>query len=291
MASSQKCVKCGFELTDTSASVCPMCGTVVETMSGTAPGATLSTNAARPGARILIGALVQFAIATIFMLVFGFPKFMIAIFGIMIVLGTALSALAKQIPIAARPTPQLPVVHAASFKVLSLAIALCLMALVSTLLFGFVIFLNNWNDWHRYEGQPYHRTNFVVMQTYYQRGYKGAVDAYASGMVDGNREWMGLRPYLQTVPRSHAELDARVPSGTSIPIYLFPEMKGRSRVLVYSDTPAAEGYHRAAINALDYGLGGAALGAALIFVLIRLRRFCFAETDSSIQQLAASQGG
>ena len=76
-----------------------------------------------------------------------------------------------------------------------------------------------------------------MTHTYYQRGSKGAVDAYASGMVDGNREWMSLRPYLPTVPRSEAELDQRVPIGTSIPIDLFPEMKGRLRVRVYSDTP------------------------------------------------------
>jgi hypothetical protein len=66
-------------------------------------------------------------------------------------------------------------------------------------------------------------------------------------------------------------------------------MKGRLRVRVYSDTPPAEGYHRTAMNAVNYGLGGAALSAAVIFVLIRLRRMCFAETDSSIQPLAASQ--
>ena len=282
MASIQKCVRCGFELTDTSASVCPMCGTSV---SGVTSGTKITSSS-----RIWIGALVQFAFATTFMLVFRFPKFIIAIFGIMVVVGTALSAWAKQRTLAPR-APQRPLSHPTLFKLLSLGIAVCSLALFSIVLFGFVIFLNNWNDWHRYEGQPYHRTDFVVTQTYYQRGYKGTVDAYASGMVDGNREWMGLRPYLPTVPRSEAELDERVPDGTSIPIYLFPEMKGRLRVRVYSGTPTAEGYHRAAIDAVDYGLGGAALSAALIFVLIRLRRLCFAETDSSIQQWSASQGG
>ncbi|MGC2474008.1 MAG: hypothetical protein WA485_06715 [Candidatus Sulfotelmatobacter sp.] len=288
MASIRKCPKCGYELADTSSAACPMCGTVLGTADGITPEP--GANAARSGARIWIGALLQFAVLTTFMLVFRFPKFMIAFFGVIIVLGTALSAWAKQRQLAPRPGPR-PLSHPTLYKVLSLGIAFCSVVLFSTLLFGFVIFLNNWNDWHRYEGQPYHRTDFVVTHTYYQRGSKGAVDAYASGMVDGNREWMSLRPYLPTVPRSEAELDQRVPIGTSIPIDLFPEMKGRLRVRVYSDTPAAEGYHRAAINALDYGLGGAALSAAVIFVLIGLRRLCFAETDSSIQQLAASQGG
>jgi hypothetical protein len=44
---------------------------------------------------------------------------------------------------------------------------------------------------------------------------------YASGMVDGQREWIGLYPYLHPRPRNEAELDERVPIGTSIPIYLF----------------------------------------------------------------------
>jgi len=259
-----------------------MCGTSI---SGIPSGTKIASSS-----RIWIGALVQFAFATTFMLVFKFPKFMIVFFGVMIVIGTAFSAWAKQRTLAPR-APQMPLSHPTLFKLLSLGVAICSLALFSIVLFGFVIFLNNWNDWHRYEGQPYHRADFVVMRTYYQRGSKGAVDAYASGMVDGSREWMGLRPYLQTVPRSPEDLETRVPVGTSIPIYLFPEMKGRSRVRVYSDTPTAESYHRAAMNAVNYGLGGVALSAAMIFVLIRLRRLCFAETDPSIQRLAASQGG
>ena len=252
-------------------------------ISGTTSGARI---ASRPN--LWIGALVQFAFMTTFMLVFRFPKILIAFFGVMIVLGTTLTGWAKRKQLAPRP-PQRPLSHPTLFKVLSLGIAFCSLVLFSTLLFGFVIFLNNWNDWHRYQGQPYHRTEFVVAHTYYQRGSKGSVDAYASGIVEGQREWMGLRPYLTTVPRSEAELDDQVPVGTSIPIYLFPAMKGRSRVRVYSDTPPAEDYRRTAMNAVNYGLGGAVLSAAVIFVLIRLRRMCFAETDSSIQPLAASQ--
>jgi hypothetical protein len=88
---------------------------------------------------------------------------------------------------------------------------------------------------------------------------------YASGMVDGQREWMGLYPYLHPRPRNEEELDERVPIGTSIPIYLFPELKGRSRVRVYADTPPAEAYHREAITAANYGLTGLAIcrGAAV----------------------------
>ena len=281
MVSIRKCARCGFEPGDTVASVCPMCGTSI---SGIPSGTKIASSS-----RIWIGALVQFAFATTFMLVFKFPKFMIVFFGVMIVIGTAFSAWAKQRTLAPR-APQRPLSHPTLFKFLSLGIAICSLALFSIVLFGFVIFLNNWNDWHRYEGQPYHRADFVVMRTYYQRGSKGAVDAYASGMVDGSREWMGLRPYLQTVPRSPEDLDTRVPVGTSIPIYLFPEMKGRSRVRVYEVTPTAEGYHRAAINALNRSLEGLIIIGILIFVLSRSRKMCFAETDSTVQALAASQG-
>ncbi len=248
-----------------------------------------SRTTAGSGAKLWIGALFQFAFATIFMVIFRFPKFMIVIFGVMIALGTALSALAKQRSFVTQRASQQPVAHPTLLRVIGLGIALFSITFLCFLLFGFVMFLNNWNDWHRYQGQPYHISTFQVTRTYFQRVGKGGIDAYASGMVDGNREWMSLRPYLPTVPRSQGELDARVPAGTSIPIYLFPEMKGRSRVRVYADTPPAEAYHRAAINAANYGLGGVALCAAVIFLLTRLRRMCFMDTDSSTQQLAAFQ--
>lgn len=283
----RKCVKCGFELTDASAAVCPMCGSSI---SGITPGTAMSGAAFASPRRptIWVGALVQFAFMTTFILVFKFPKFMIVIFGGLIVVGTALSARAKQRALAPR-APQRPLSHPTLFKILSSGIALCSLALFSTLLFGFVIFMNNWNDWHRYEGQPYHVTTFEVTRVYYQKQSK-SVDLYASGMADGQREWMSLQPYLHTRPRNQAELEELVATGTSIPIYLFPELKGRLRVRVYNNTPPAEGYHRSAINAVNYGLTGLAICAALLFILIGLRRMCFAETDSPIQ-LAASQGG
>jgi hypothetical protein len=283
----QRCPNCGNDLAETSSAACPICGTVL----GTTPGTMLgSKTAASPGAKLWIGALFQFAMATIFMVIFRFPKFMIVIFGVVIAVGTALSAWAKQRPLATPRASQQPVAHPTLLRVIGLGIALFSIAFLCFLLFGFVIFINNWNDWHRYQGQPYHVSTFQVTRTYFQRVGKGGIDAYASGMVDGNKEWMGLRPYLPTVPRSQEELDARVPAGTSIPIYLFPQMKGRSRVRMYDNTPTAEGYRRAAMNAVNYGLGGVALCATVIFLLTRLRRICFAATDSSIQQLAAFQG-
>lgn len=245
-----------------------------------------TTLVARPsGGKIWIGALVQIALSTTFMLVFGFPKIMIVVFCGVILAGTALTSRMKARPI---PAAQPAIAHPVLFKILSIAIALCGLAFVCFALFGFVMFINNWNDWHRYQGQPYHRSEFVVTHTYYQRGSKGAVDAYASGTVDGNREWMSLRPYLNTIPRSQAEVDARVPVGTVIPIYLFPGMKGRSRVRVYDGIPAAQAYHESAMKALNYGLLGLAGCSAMIFVLSRLRRMCFAEANESLQLAASS---
>lgn len=259
-----------------------MSGTSSETMSGIRIATPRST-------MIGVGALFQFAAATIFMVAFGFPKVMIAIFGVMIAVGTMFSVWLKSRPFAPRAVRR-PLSHPTLFRILSLGIALCSVVFFSIVLFGFVIFINNWNDWHRYEGQPYHVSTFQVNRAYFQRLGKGGIDAYASGTVDGDREWMSLRPYLQPVPRSQGELDERVPVGTSIPIYLFPQMKGRSRVRVYDVTPTAEAYHRAAINAVNHSLEGLCLTGILIFVLSRCRRMCFAESDSPVQVLAASQG-
>jgi hypothetical protein len=255
-------------------------------MSGTLSGMNIAN---RRRAMIGVGALFQFAAATIFMVAFGFPKVMIAIFGVMIAVGAVFSMWVKSRPFAP-PAAQRPLSHATLFRILSLGIALCSVVFFAIVLFGFVIFINNWNYWHRYEGQPYHRSDFVVTNTYYQRGYKGAVDIYARGTVEGQREWMSLQPYLHTRPRNQSELDERAPAGTSIPIYLFPQMKGRSRVRVYDVTPAAEAYHRTAINALNRSLEGLGLTGILIFVLSRCRKMCFAETDSAVQALTASQG-
>ncbi len=98
--------------------------------------------------------------------------------------------------------------------------------------------MNSYSSWQRYEGQSYHRADFEVTRAYFQRGSKGGISVYASGTVDGQREWMDLESYVPTRPRSQSELDEQVPTGTSIPIYLFPDLKGRSRVRVFAAIPA-----------------------------------------------------
>ena len=122
--------------------------------------------------------------------------------------------------------PPKPVSHPVRFRILSIGIGLGSIVLVSILLFGFVIFMNSWSRWHRYEDASYHHRDFQVTRVYYQARRKGGADVYASGTVDGDREWMNLGPYLQHGPTSQAELDSLVPVGTSISVYFFPSLKG-----------------------------------------------------------------
>ncbi len=231
-------------------------------------------------------AIFQIGIASAFMLLFRFPKWMMAAFAGMILAGTLVSSLLKpQMPSAPRgpqPVPIRPVL----FRFVIVGIFICGVGCLCFGLFGFVAFMNSWNDWHRYQGQPYHVTTFQVTHVYFQKLMKGGRDFYASGTVDGQREWMSLEPYLRSRPRDLAEVEERVPVGTSIPIYLFPELKGRSRVRVYADTPPADAYHRAAMNAVNYGLTGLAICGALLFLLSRVRQMCFADAPMQFSRSA-----
>ena len=211
------------------------------------------------------------------MLLFKFPKFLILFFASFILIATAFSAWIKPAQLPARPAPQKSLSHPILFRAVSIAIALSTLAVVCILLFGTVMFLNEWTRWHQYEGQYFERNQFQVTQTYFKRGLKGAIDIYASGTVEGNREWMNLRPYVPSVPRSDDELYSLVPTGTTIPIYFFPHMKGRARVQVFSEIPPAEASHRAAMTTLNRALLALAATLALIFGLTRVRNICLVE--------------
>jgi hypothetical protein len=253
-------------------------------MCGTAYGTKIGVGS--PVAGKWIVALVQIALSTTFMLIFHFPRFMIVIFAALILLATLLSERMKAKSVAASRTPPRPVAHPIPFRILSIGIAVFSLAFVVFLLFGFVIFMNSYSSWQRYEGQSYHRADFEVTRAYFQRGSKGGISVYASGTVDGQREWMDLESYLPSRPRSAAELDEQVPEGTSIPIFLFPNLKGRSRVRVFAAIPPADAYHRAAVEALEYGLGGVAISGLIVFVLLRLRALCFAEKEAAFAATA-----
>jgi hypothetical protein len=253
-------------------------------MCGTAYGTKIGVGS--PAAGKWIVALVQIVLSTTFMLIFHFPRIMIVIFAALILLATALSERMKAKSVAASRTPPRPVAHPIPFRILSIGVAVFSFAFVVFLLFGFVIFMNSYSSWQRYEGQSYHRADFEVTRAYFQRGSKGGISVYASGTVDGQREWMDLESYLPTRPRSAAELDEQVPAGTSIPIFLFPNLKGRSRVRVFAAIPPADAYHRAAVEALEYGLSGVAISGLIVFVLLRLRALCFAEKEAAFAATA-----
>lgn len=273
MAFVRKCPKCGFDLSNAASPICPGCGTQFVVL---------------PQGGKWIGALFQIAISTIFMLVFGFPKVMIGVFATLILIGNAFSALVKPKQVGAQAAPKRPVSNPALFKILSIAMALCSFALVCILLFGFVSFVNAWDRWHQYEGQRYERTDFTVKQVYWQHT-RGVPSVYASGMVEGNKEWMSLTPYLHFVPRSQAELELHVSVGTMIPVYFFPDLKGRARVQVVGEGPPAEVSRRTAMSTLNSALAGLAVTAGIIFVLWRPRRSCYADTGSSFQQASTGK--
>jgi hypothetical protein len=158
---------------------------------------------------------------------------------------------------------------------LDLTIAILGLAFVACLLFGFVTFLNAHIAFKRVQGQPYHATTFQVTRPYYQKsaGMHGPyIQAYASGMVEGKKEWMNLFPYLKRFPRDQAELDDSVPPGTVIPVYLFPNLKGRSRIQVVDVLPPGEASRRTEMWVLRRAPMALALLGALIFLLIRIRR-------------------
>ena len=277
MASERQCPKCGLDLTDTSTATCPICRTSLTP---------------RVGGKIWVGALVQFVFMSTFMLLFGFPKFMIIFFGFMILTGASALSFLKPTSTVRQTAPPPQLSKPVLFRVLSAGIALNAIVLFSIVLFGLVMCLNDWSNWQRYEGQPYHRSEFVVSQVYCQKMGKGGPDLFANGIVEGNREWMSLQPYLQARPRTQAELEEQVPVGTSIPIYLFPDLKGRSRIRIYHETPTAEAYRRSALATLNHALISIALAGAVLFLLIRARRSCIADPDPGrlLAQGAAAGG-
>lgn len=224
------------------------------------------------------------------MLVFRFPKPMIVVFAAFILIGTALSTVIKPRPAGTPAAPKRPVSNPVLFKTLSVAIVLSSFVTGCILLFGFVSFMNSWQRWHQYEGHPYQRTEFVVTKAYYQGHVRGGPYLYASGTVEGNQEWMGLRPYLNSVPHSQEELDTQVAAGTVIPVYFFPDLKGRARVQILSDLPPAEGGRRAAMSTLHSSLVWLAVMTGILFVLFFVRRSCYADTEASFQQASTGPG-
>jgi len=263
MTSVAKCPKCAVDITDTQKQQCPRCG------------ATLVRSAARMN--IWITALIHAALASLIMLLLGFFKPEIVVLGILIFWGTVLWRSWEAKSAASGPVLQ-PVTHPKLFLLVSFLILLATVAFFATLLFGSLSFQHSWERWHKYEGHPFHRADFEVQQVYYKQGQRRwSRDAYAVGLVEGNRESINAADYLQYVPGSQAELDDRVPPGTRIPVYFYPEMKGRDRVQVYEGLPPAESSRLMAIKVAKCSLLILAGTGVVVFVLVRLLRLCVAE--------------
>jgi hypothetical protein len=164
-----------------------------------------------------------------------------------------------------------------SVIVLNVTIAILGLAFLACPLFGFVTFTGTHLAVKHIEGQPYHATTFEVTRPYYQQsaGMHGPdVAVYASGMVEGNKEWMNLLPYLRREPRDQAELNDSVPPGTVIPVYLFPNLKGQSRIQVIDVLPPGEASRRTERWVLRRAPVALAVLGTLILLLVRIRRFC-----------------
>lgn len=163
---------------------------------------------------------------------------------------------------------------------MNLTIAILGLAFLSCLLFGFVTFINAHIAFERVQGQPYHATTFQVTRPYYQKsaGMHGPdIAVYASGMVEGRKEWMNLVPYLKREPRdrfpqNQADVDDSAPPGTVIPVYLFPDLKGQSRIQVIEALPPGEASRSTETWVLQRAPVALAVLGALIFLLLRIRR-------------------
>jgi hypothetical protein len=176
-----------------------------------------------------------------------------------------------------RPFPRPP----ASALLLNLTIAILGLAFLCCLLFGFVAFINAHNDFKRVQGQPYHATTFQVTRSYYQKsaGMHGPdISICARGMVEGQEEWMDLFAYLKRAEvnkrslSDQAELNDLVPPGTVIPVYLFPNLKGRSRIQLIDVLPPGEASRRTETWVLRRAPVALAVLGGLIFVLVRIRQ-------------------
>jgi hypothetical protein len=84
---------------------------------------------------------------------------------------------------------------------------------------------------------------------------------------------MDLPHYLRYSVRNQAELNDSVPPGTVIPVYLFPNLKGRSRIQEIDVLPPGEASRRTETWVLRRVTAALAVLGGLIFLLVRIRRF------------------
>jgi len=258
MAGTLKCPACGFEGDNFQGRVCPQCNKKLPPAISFGPW---------------IGGLIQLIFALTFMSVFHFPRPMVIVAGGFILIGTLATSLRRKSSTPSKPRPA-PVRQTPAATMFGIAIGACAFGLLGGLLFSFVTFMNSWSTYQLLQGQAYHAASFQVTRVYLQRGTSknSSTRAFASGMVEGRKEWMDLLPYLKRTPSDQAELESLVPDGSVIPVYLFPDLKGYARIQLIGTLPPAEAHYKRAMSTLNYGLVALGIGAAILFVLNRLRR-------------------
>jgi len=260
MAAAKRCPYCGFESDDFPDRTCPQCGKRLLRSVSFPPWLLALAQAA-----LGVGVMFAFHFPRPMILGFALVTFFLALFGLR---SRRTSAISNSVPRPLSPQPK-------SAVFLGLTIALLGLACFACLLFGFIIFLNAQMAIKRVARQPYHATTFQVIRPYYQKsaGFHGPeISVYASGMVGGNKEWMDLFPYLKRNPSGQGELNALVPPGTTIPVYLFPNLKGRSRIQVIDVLPPGEAARRIQAQVLRRVPVALVVLGALMFVLVRIRR-------------------
>jgi hypothetical protein len=280
MAAAHQCPTCGFECDSFTDLSCPQCGRKFLRAGSFLPW---------------LAGLAQVALVTGVMFAFHFPRPVIVFFGLATLFSTVLGLRRRRSTSpTGKPSPRPLSSQPISVILLSLAIAVLGFAFLCCLLFGLVAFLNAHNAVERVQGQPYHATTFQVTRPYYQRsaGMHGPdIAIYASGMVEGEKEWMNLVPYLRRDPRdrlpqNQGEVNDVVPPGTVIPVYLFPNLKGQSRIEVIDVLPPGEASRRTETWVLQRAPVALAVLGALIFLLVRIRRFCL---SSAVQVMSGSR--
>ena len=95
--------------------------------------------------------------------------------------------------------------HPVLIRIVDLGIAFFVALFMMILVFGLPFFLNNRAQSQAYAGQNFHVSNFTVTQVYYQprrgpHGVDNIPSLLAKGTVEGNVEWMNLRPYVPAQP-------------------------------------------------------------------------------------------
>jgi hypothetical protein len=175
-------------------------------------------------------------------------------------------------------TPKPPIT--AGIWLLDLMIAICGSLFVLGSLFGFVFYMNSSSREQLYQGAPYHATTYRVTSVQYSvvwlggggKGIHSETNASAIGIVEGQKESMDLLPYLNRIPRDQHQLMGWVPEGTVIPVYLFPTLRGQSRIQLIHAVPTKEWYRGRATWASNRALP--VVGAiGILAALLSLARF------------------